>query len=158
MDKGQGSLNFGRSGLSFWKQATRKRILFQLLLFSLFSGPTFPRALIFKTATRKCINLKCLPLITKSSPGVRERRPTCTVDFLVMAGQGLPLHFPSGLAIGESFPLGSPHPGTILQGKIADRNSPWHDNISPRETGEQNSIVIVNSGLTSENGRIKLEN
>lgn len=128
------SLHFGRRRSSFWKQATRKRILFYFLLFCSFSELTFPRALIFKTWTRKGINLKWLPLITKSSPVARERWLTSTVDFLVMVGQGLPLHFPSCLANGESFPLGSTHPGAIFQGEIADRNSHWHENISHRKT------------------------
>lgn len=128
------SLNVGRRRLSFWKQATRKGILFYFLLFSSFSRLMFPRALICKTWTKKGINLKCLPLITKSSPVARERWLTSTVDFLVMVGQGLPLHFPSCLADGESFPLGCTHPGAIFQGEIADRNNCWCENTSCRET------------------------
>lgn len=119
------SLNFGWRRLSFWKEAGEREYCSTSFFFSSFFGLTFPRALIFETWTKKSINLKCLPLITKSSPVARERWLTSTVDFSVMVGQGLPLHFPSCLANGESFPLGSTHPGAIFQGKIADRNNHW---------------------------------
>lgn len=111
-----------------------RKYCFTSIFFCSFSGLTFPRALIFKTWTRNGINLKGLPLVTKSSSAARERWLTSTVDFLVMVGQGLPLHFLSCVANGESFPLGSTHPGAIFQGEIADRNSHWHKNISHRKT------------------------
>lgn len=120
----------------FERRLTRKRMLFFFLLFvpPSFSGLTFLRCLIFKTLTRKRIHLKCLPLIIKSCLVVGDRWLTSPVDFLVTVGQGLPLHFPSCWANGESFPLGSTHPGAIFQGKIADGNSHWRENISLRET------------------------